>query len=233
MTTRATRLTRTATTALVAGLALAVTGCSGESDEPSTPTATSPEDAPVLEPGRPGESNRSLTGSDAVATSSTSHNAADVAYLDDMIVHHAQAIVMGDIVEGRLTDDEVRRIASRISDEQEPEMEGMASTLTSWGEEPPPQAANPTFGMRQHDAGHASMPGMASQEDLDRLASAKGVEVDRTYLDLMIAHHEGAVEMSDTVRDEGKDERTGELADDITVTQQKQIDQMKGMRERL
>lgn len=217
--------------ALLAALCLPlVAGCSGEPEGGSSPTATSPQDAPVLQPGRPGESNTSLTGTDAVATSSDSHNAADVTFLTDMIVHHAQAVVMGDLVEGRLTDDSVEDIASRITDEQRPEMDGMASSLKAWGEEPPPQASNPTFGMRDHHAsGHADMPGMATEEELTELAEADGAEVDRLYLELMIAHHEGAVEMCDDVREQGRDERTSELADDITVTQQKQVDQMRGM----
>lgn len=207
-------------------------GCSAD-DEPDRPSPTSP-DAPVLQPGRPGEPNSSLTGTAAAPTSSSTHNSADVTFLQDMIVHHAQAVVMGDIVKGRLTDDEVRRIADRISDEQRPEMDGMAETLRSWGEKVPPQAKNPKFGMRGHGAhAHAGMPGMASEEDLVKLTEASGPEVDRLYLDLMTAHHDGALAMADTVRERGRDERVGELADDITVTQQKQIDQMKGMRSRL
>ena len=65
------------------------------------------------------------------------------------------------------------------------------------------------------------------------LRTAKGADVDRLYLDLMIAHHEGALEMCTTLGDKGADERTGELGDDISVTQTKQIDQMKGMQRRL
>lgn len=226
---------RAATAALSAVLAAGLlTGCSGGDPEPPTPSATSPEGAPVLQPGTPGESATSLTGDDAVATPSRRHNAADVTYLSDMIVHHAQAVVMSDLAEGRLTDDAVSRLASRIADEQEPEMQGMATTLEDWGEKVPPQADNPTFGMRGHGAhGHSGMPGMATEEQLTELAEAKGADVDRLYLDLMSAHHEGAIEMSRTVRQDGQDERTSELADDITVTQQKQIDQMATMRDRL
>lgn len=217
-------------TASAVGVSLALAGCT--SDAPPSTSATSPTDAPVLQPGRPGEPNESLTGTDAIATPSQSHNAADVTFLNDMIVHHAQAIVMSDIVEGRLSDDEVTRIASRIHDEQDPEMQGMAQTLESWGEDVPPQAENPTFGMRDHGS-HSSMPGMATQEQLDELGEAEGTDLDVLYLDLMIAHHQGALEMCSVVSREGSDERTEELSDDIVVSQQKQIDQMSEMRDRL
>lgn len=211
-------------------LAVGAAGCSG-GGEPSRPSATSP-DAPVLQPGTPGEPNSTLTGTSAVATPSSSHNDADVTFLQDMIVHHAQAVVMGDIVKGRLTDSKVRGIADRIRDEQKPEMRGMATTLRSWGEKVPVEATNPTLGSRSGHS-HHSMPGMATQAELDELSRAKGAEVDRLYLDLMIDHHEGALKMCTTLGDKGADERTGELGDEIHVTQSKQITQMKAMRQRL
>lgn len=219
------------TTAIASALALALAGCSGGDTEPvPTASATSP-DAPVLEPGTPGQPNSTLTGSDAIATPSVSHNDADVTFLTDMISHHAQAIVMSDIVKGRLTDSKVKGIASRIADEQKPEMEGMATTLRSWGEEVPPEAKNPKL-VTQHGS-HHSMPGMATQQQLTALENASGTELDRQYLDLMVAHHKGALTMCDTHGEKGMDERTGELADDINVTQTKQIEQMQQMRKRL
>lgn len=208
---------------------LALAACSGAGSEPS-PSATSP-DAPVLQPGTPGEPNSSLSGTDAVATPSDAHNAADVAFLEDMIGHHAQAIVMGELVEGDLEDEKVRSLAARISDEQEPEMRAMGQVLESWGTKAPPQAENPTFGM---NSGHGhSMPGMASRAELDDLEAATGREADRLYLDLMITHHEGAIEMCTTLGEQGEAVRTEEMCDDITVTQAKQISQMKAMRTRL
>lgn len=221
---------RTASAALAA-LALTLGACTGAEDEP-TSTATSP-DAPVLQPGEPGEPNTSLSGTSAVASPSASHNSADVDFLQDMIAHHAQAIVMGDLVEDELTDPKVTAIAARISAEQKPEMQGMASTLKSWKEKVPPQAENPTFGMRGGHSSHSGMPGMATRQQLDELGAAKGEEADRLYLDLMIKHHQGALTMCTTLSRKGTDERTGELGDDITVTQTKQIEQMKDMRKRL
>lgn len=220
-----------ATLALAVGLGLGLGACSGAEDEPAS-TATSP-DAPVLQPGKPGEPNSSLSGDSAVASPSASHNSADVDFLQDMITHHAQAIVMGDLAKDELTDAKVKGIAARISAEQKPEMGGMATLLKGWDEKVPPQAKNPNFGAREGHSSHSSMPGMASQEDLDELGSAKGADADRLYLDLMIAHHEGALTMCATLARKGTDEQTEELGDDIRVTQTKQISQMKEMRRRL
>lgn len=217
--------------ALVAGLVLMLGACSGGDEEP-TSTATSP-DAPVLQPGEPGEPNTSLSGTSAVASPSASHNAADVDFLQDMITHHAQAVVMGDLAEEELTDPKVKAMAARISAEQKPEMRGMARTLKSWKEKVPPQAHNPNFGVRDGHSSHSGMPGMASREDLEKLGDATGEDADRLYLDLMIKHHQGAVTMCETLGRHGSDERTGELGDDISVTQTKQIEQMKAMRKRL
>ncbi len=105
-------------------------------------TATSP-DAPVLQPGTPGEPNASLSGTSAVATPTSGHNAADVEFLQDMVVHHAQAVVMSELVGGDLQDARVKKMAERIKAEQKPEMKGMATTLRAWGEKVPIQATNP------------------------------------------------------------------------------------------
>src|SRR4051812_17931423 len=106
--------------ALVLGAALAVSGCSSESDTPAS-TATSPT-APVLQPGSPGEPNASLSGSAALPKPKGEVLEADVRFMQDMIVHHAQAIVMVSLVQERLADTQVKALAARISDEQRPEI---------------------------------------------------------------------------------------------------------------
>jgi len=146
-----------------------------------------------------------------------------------MIVHHAQAIVMVETAMPRLTDRQVKSLASRIADEQKPEILAMSSWLEERKQEVPPQATNPRLG--DHD--HAGMPGMATDDELRRLGSATGVEADRLFLTLMTKHHEGALTM---VGEHGKtpgEEMVSEMADDIHVTQLKQIQQMQGMLARL
>lgn len=224
-------LRRSAVAALALGLAVGVGGCSGDDEPqaaPSTPGATSSD--PVIAPGMPGEPNATLSGSAAAtAQPSATVSPGDVTFYQDMIVHHSQAIVMVETALPRLTDKQVKSIASRIGDEQKPEILAMKSWLEERKQEVPPQATNPRLG--DHD--HAGMPGMATEEEMRRLAAATGVEADKLFLTLMSKHHEGALTM---VGEHGKtpgEEMVSEMADDMHVTQQKQIQQMQAMLDRL
>ena len=129
----------------------------------------------------------------------------------------------------RLSDTQVKALASRIADEQKPEILTMTTWLEKRKQEVPPQATNPRLG--DHD--HADMPGMATPAQLAELGRASGVAADRMFLTLMTAHHQGALSM---VGDHGKvagEEIVNEMANDINVTQSKQIQQMQTMLARL
>lgn len=210
------------------GLALVLSGCSADPDAPTT-TATSPT-APVLQPGSPGEPNTSLTGSAALPSTKGEVLEADVRFMQDMIVHHAQAIVMVSLVQERLADTQVKSLAARISDEQRPEIDAMAAWLKKHGKTVPPQADNPEAGAA-HD--HEGMPGMASQAQLTQLAEANGKEADTLWLDLMTAHHEGALAMVVQQHRDGTDDVVTQLGDEIHVTQSVQIGYMREMLDRL
>ena len=212
--------------------ALPLSGCTSGTDVArAAPAVTSPT-APVLQPGRPGEPNASLTGTAAAPTPSASTDPDDVRFLHDMVVHHAQAIAMVDLARDHLTDTEVKALAGRIADEQEPEIAYMAKLLRERGQEVPPQAENPLFGLRDHGS-HGSMPGMATAQQLDQLAAARGVEADRLWLRLMTAHHRGALAMVLDQQRDGRDEVVTQLGDEVHVTQLAQINHMQRMLERL
>lgn len=214
--------------ALAATLALGLTACTGGADPAPAVSAPTPS-SPVLQPGRPGEPNATLTGSAAAPVTTPSARPDDARFLREMIVHHAQAIVMVDAVLTDLTDPQVRSIASRIRDEQTPEIDYMAGFLEERGEAAPPEATNPNL----TDHGAHSMPGMASEAEVRALAAATGVEADRLWLRLMIRHHEGALTMVTEHARGAADELVEALAGDISVTQTKQIAQMQGMLDRL
>ncbi len=214
--------------ALAATLALGLGGCTGDAAPAPAVTAPTPS-SPVLQPGRPGEPNATLSGSAAAPVTTPSARPDDVRFLRDMIVHHAQAIVMVDAVLTDLTDPQVRSIASRIRDEQTPEIDYMAGFLEERGESAPPEATNPNL----TDHGSHSMPGMATEADLRALSAATGVEADRLWLRLMIRHHEGALAMVTEHARGAADELVEALASDISVTQTKQVGQMQGMLDRL
>lgn len=214
---------------LAIGLALVLSGCSGGTEAP-TSTATSPT-APVLQPGSPGEPNASLTGSAALPTSKGEPLEADVRFMQDMIVHHAQAIVMVSLVGDRLSDTQVKSLAARISDEQRPEIDAMAKWLKDKGKSVPPQATNPEAGAG--DSHHQGMPGMATPAQLGQLAEASGPAADTLWLRLMTAHHEGALAMVVQQHRDGTDDVVTQMGDEIHVTQSVQIGYMREMLDRL
>ncbi|CAG7574453.1 uncharacterized protein (DUF305 family) [Barrientosiimonas humi] len=210
--------------AAVAVCCAVLTGCSEDAAPRSS--ATSP-DAPVLQPGRPGQDNQTLTGTRAVPSPSAKASPADVRFVQNMIVHHAQALTMVDIAFGGLTDGQVRSLASRIRAEQGPEIGYMKRWLEKQGQRVPPQATN-TRMAGGHDP---SMPGMASKQQLLTLQNASGPAKDRTFLNLMITHHQGAISMA-LLRDKsgGTDADIEKLGGDIRSSQGSQITRMEKLR---
>ncbi|WP_235925950.1 DUF305 domain-containing protein [Actinokineospora pegani] len=209
-------LRRAAAAALAALGLLGVLGACAA--EPRTPAN------PVVQPGLPGEANRTLSAEEASsAPPATPPNEADLAYARDMIAHHRQALVMTDLVPARGADATVRAFASRVADTQRPEIDMMNRWLRRNGQPEVDQ-----HGGHDH-ADHAAMPGMASQRELDELAAASGADFDTRFLTMMIRHHEGAVAMADTVREDGVDVVVQEMADNVVVEQSDEIARMRGM----
>lgn len=219
---------RRAAVTVTACVSVLLVGCSAGDGTPAV--TASAGSVPVLQPGLPGEPNATLTGPAATPVVSASAAPEDTRFLQDMIAHHAQAIVMVDTAGDRFSDRQVAALAARIRDEQGPEIQAMARWLEARGQDVPPEAANPR--LADHGS-HAGMPGMASESQLGHLAQARGSDVDRLFLALMIAHHEGALTMVDEHARGAADERVDELAAEITATQSKQIAQMHDMLERL
>lgn len=193
-----------------------VFGATGCSDEPPPP------DHAIVQPGKPGEENRTLSPEEAKdAIPEVKPNDADIAYVRGMIVHHQQAIDMTALAPDRAADPRLKGLADRISDVQGPEIGMMNRWLT--GHDLP--AVNPKDGHA-----HGRMPGMATAEDMARLAAASGAEFDRLFIDLMIRHHEGAIRMATEVQTTGVDVRVQEMADDVIAEQTDEIRRMQGMR---
>lgn len=152
------------------------------------------------------------------------YHQADVRFMQDMIHHHAQAIIMARMVDDRTDRRELRLLAQRIDRSQDDEIRIMTRWLEDRGEEVPevrlydPLAAEhgdhghgDHAGHHDHDHhghhdhahhgdehahhDHSDMAGMLSDEELDRLAASHGAEFERLFLQFMIFHHEGALIM--------------------------------------
>ena len=178
--------------------------------------------------------------SDAAGTaevSTTEHNDADVSFASDMITHHAQALSMVDLTLDRTLDPEVQALAEDIRDAQAPEIEMMADWLTTWGEEVPATMrdhANAGHDMEDmsdnmDDMGHDDMPGMMTADDMDALENASDAEFQDMWLEMMVEHHEGAVEMAETEQEDGQFKDAVDLAGQIIDAQKQEIDTMQGL----
>jgi uncharacterized protein (DUF305 family) len=171
--------------------------------------------------------------------SETEHNKADVTFATDMIQHHAQAMSMVDLTVDRTLEPEVQELADAIRAAQSPEIETMSGWLQEWGEEVPSTMRDHVNGGHEGHGGEdssmsdsmegmdADMPGMMSAEEMDALENASDAEFRDMWLEMMIEHHEGAVEMSETEQDEGRFKPAVDLAGTIIESQTKEIDTME------
>ena len=149
--------------------------------------STANQSAPVVQPGAPGEASRVIDASTATALPQPADSAADVAFMQGMIGHHAQAIEMTDLLETRSASDAMKKLAARIEVSQADEIRMMQEWLR--------QRNAPVPNEHAHHAGGALMPGMLTAEQMGRLAAASGPAFDRLFLEFMISHHQGALVM--------------------------------------
>ncbi|MGH3676000.1 MAG: DUF305 domain-containing protein [Mycobacterium sp.] len=173
----------------------------------------------------------SATATDSPTTaapSSQDHNDSDVTFARHMIPHHQQAIEMSDIVLGKQAiDARVTDLATKIKAAQDPEIKQMQDWLNQWGNPPmPPMAQENMPGHDMPGMSDSSM-GMMSEQQINALRNAQGVEASRLFLTDMIAHHEGAIAMAQTEIEEGQFPPAVELARSIVTSQQQEIDTMK------
>ncbi|MEU7111515.1 DUF305 domain-containing protein [Streptomyces sp. NPDC046182] len=156
-------------------------------------------------------------------------NDADVAFAQAMIPHHQQALEMAKLADGRAEDTGVKKIVADVEKAQDPEIRTMRSWLKAWGK---PESAGQSGHGGGHGAGHA-MAGMMSEQDMKDLESLRGRAFDRKFAELMIAHHEGAVEMAETEQKDGRDATAKKLAGDVVRTQSAEIAELRKILDRL
>ena len=152
----------------------------------------------------------------------------DLMFAQMMIPHHEQALEMSIIALEVSQNEEVLAIAQAIFDGQDPEIQRMKAWLFS------PSASVPAEEIDHEAMGHGSgeMAGMATYEQVDQLASRATPEFDKLFLELMIAHHEGALEMASMIENSRNTEaRT--LAGEIVEAQKQEISAMKKLLEEL
>jgi uncharacterized protein (DUF305 family) len=192
--------------ALVLSLALTLSACGGSAAPTGTPPATEP---PASAP-----------------AASAEHNDADVRFAQGMIPHHRQAVEMAEIAVDRAENPEVKALAEQIQAAQDPEINTMTGFLEAWGAEVP--ADGDMAGMDHSSmAGMSDMSGMMTPEQMDELRNATGAAFDTAFLQMMIAHHEGAISDSERELAEGVNPQAKDLATEIVTAQTAEIEQMR------
>lgn len=158
-------------------------------------------------------------------------NDADVAFATQMVPHHAQAIEMVTMTDGRTLDPEVRALADEIRAAQAPEVETMTDWLVAWGEEVPETSLDHVNAGHGDDGSHdlgdvADMPGMMSGAEMDELDAAPDGEFQELWLEMMREHHDGAVEMARTEQEDGENPDAVALAERIETSQEAEIERI-------
>jgi uncharacterized protein (DUF305 family) len=166
---------------------------------------------PIFQPGAPGAASRVVTPAEALALGRSTFIQDDVAFMQHMIVHHAQAVEMVELLHTRGVHPTVRRLGERIALSQEAEMALMRGWLSDRGqplEMPGMGGGHAGMDHSAHGAhaGHAMPPsdtpimaGMLSPAQMQALAAASGPAFDRLFLEGMIRHHQGALDMVDAL----------------------------------
>lgn len=191
--------------------------CTASAEEAAAPR--------IIQPGAPGEPNRELTPEELAELEPPVHTEVDVRFMHDMIVHHAQALRMTALVEDRTEREDLPLFAERMDISQTDEIELMQRWLEARDEDPGDPDA--------HDAmdGHEPRYGMLTEEEFAQLEAASGPEFDRLFLELMIRHHRGALEMVDELyRDDGGAEvEIDQFATHVVGDQNIELSRMEGM----
>jgi uncharacterized protein (DUF305 family) len=143
------------------------------------------------------------------------HNAQDVMFARMMIPHHQQAITMSEQAATKASSPEVRQLAGRIERAQRPEIQQMTGWLRSWG-----VPASPHGDTHMGD-------GMMSDRDMRRLGTLSGKAFDRAFLQMMIEHHQGAIEMARAEQAQGSFAAAKTLANSIVTSQSAEIKTMR------
>lgn len=204
----------------------------------SIPAIAQKADPVVVQPGAPGKPTKVLPKSTRAKLPPVSP--ADVAFMQGMITHHAQAVEMTALIESHTENKDVRSLGARISHSQADEIRFMKRWLVTRGypiEAPMAGMDHSKISHAQHmKMSHHMMPGMLTEEQMEALGKAKGEEFDRLFLEGMIQHHGGALTMVKELFDSagaGQEAELFNFATDVDSGQRAEIRVMQNMLEKI
>ncbi len=187
--------------------------------------SSSAQQPPLVQPGAPGEPSHPITPGQSTDLSQVQYTGADIKFMQGMIGHHAQALEMTELLKTRTADASMKKLADRIAIAQTDEIRMMQQWLQARGQQVP-------TGREHHTHGAALMPGMLTEYEMARLASTKGRDFDRLFLEDMIRHHQGALAMvGDLFATPGaaQDSNIFAFASDVEADQSAEIARMSAM----
>jgi len=180
---------------------------------------------PIVQPGAPGQESKVIAAPQAADLSKVGATEADVKFMQGMIGHHQQAVEMVALIPTHTSREDMKLLGKRIDLSQQDEIKMMKRWLEVRGQALPDEHA-------MHMHGATLMPGMLTQEEMDRLAAAKGEEFDRLFLQGMMKHHGGAITMVNELfatPGAGQEVEIFSFASDVDADQRMEIDRMGAM----
>lgn len=182
---------------------------------------------PIVRPGAPGQPSRVLVPSEAADLSGVSFTPDDVTFMQGMIGHHQQALDMTALLAVRTESDDMRTLGRRIELSQTDDINMMQRWLQARG-----QRVTDSQSVQLHGA--MLMPGMLTPEEMARLAAAQSAAFDRLFLEGMIKHHSGALQMVEALFSKDRAAQDSEVfafASEVDADQRMEIARMGVMLE--
>jgi uncharacterized protein (DUF305 family) len=191
-----------------------------------------PVGAVVVQPGAPGKPSQQLPSSTRGTLPPSSLK--DIEFMQGMIMHHAQAVEMTEMIESHTKNKDIALIGERIRKSQVDEMQFMKSWLASRGALVAPRSVGSASNSHGHEMGGQPMlmPGMLSPKQMEELRKASDSEFDQLFLSGMIQHHEGALIMVKNLFDTagaGQNPEIYNFATDVDSGQRAEIKSMQAL----
>ena len=215
--------------ALIAAMGLGACDRAADQAAGQASTGQAPGDtqAPaIVRPGAPGEASTAL--STVPKFDHSAYTDADVKFMQGMIHHHSQALVMVKMIATHTKTPELAAMGQKIQLSQSGEIQSMVEWLTARKETVPMLMADGTV-MDHGDM--APMPGMLTDAQMKALDEARGAKFDELFLTGMIQHHKGALKMVEDVRAAGggKETNIGDFLNEVDNDQRMEIVRMYGL----
>lgn len=164
-------------------------------------------------------------------SSPMNHNEVDVGFLQDMRIHHEQAVTMSMVyleASANGGNKVMRLIAREMIMDQGVENGRMVQLLRVF-KKPEAGSSNQVMGWMGTPVDLSAMPGYATDAQLQTLRRARGADADTVFAQLMIAHHEGGLHMAEYVRDNGRNDEVIALAGSMIKAQRGEIAELRDL----